>query len=381
MKKVLVLASVASMIDQFNMQNINILKELNCEVHVAANFQYGSTMTIEKVESLKEKLKSANIIIHDIEFERNAFSYKNLNAYKKVKDLITNEEFDLIHCHSPIGGVITRLAARKAREKGTKVIYTAHGFHFYKGSPLMNWVIYYPLEKVLSRFTDTIITINKEDYELKDKLKANNIVYIPGIGVDTKKIKKINSDKYFLRNELGIPIDAVMLVSIGELNKNKNHINIIKSLTKIENSNIYYVICGQGELNSSLNELAESLDVKEKVKILGFRNDVIAILKVADIFCFPSFREGLPVSLMEAMASNLPCIVTNIRGNIDLIVENKGGFFIDPIEIDDTVEALKELIDNPSLRKEMGLFNYEFVEKFSQENVTHLMKKVYEECF
>ena len=176
MKKVLMLASVASMIDQFNMQNISLLQEQGYEVHVAANFEQGSTSSKERVEQFKKELKEKNVLYFQIDFSRNVSNIpQNIKAYKQIKKLLVNNKYEFIHCHSPIGGVCGRLAAKVTN---TKVIYTAHGFHFYKGAPKFNWMIYYPIEKVLSYITDVLITINKEDYELakkKDESKKNRI--------------------------------------------------------------------------------------------------------------------------------------------------------------------------------------------------------------
>ena len=188
MKKALILASVASMIEQFNMGNIKVLQELKYEVHVATNFIDSGTITRERAEELKNKLKDLNVKYYQIDFDRNVLSTKNIQAYKQVKQLIKENKYNIIHIHSPIGGVCGRLVAKKERKNGTKVIYTAHGFHFFKGAPAKNWLIYYPVEKWLSKYTDCLITINEEDYNLaKKKFKAKNVEYVPGIGVDENK--------------------------------------------------------------------------------------------------------------------------------------------------------------------------------------------------
>ncbi|WP_150269437.1 glycosyltransferase family 4 protein [Paenibacillus tepidiphilus] len=378
MKKVLIVASVASMIDQFNIENIKVLQKLKCKVHVAANFKFGSTSDRKSVEHLIERLKTIDVEVHDMHFERNAFSLKNIRIYFKVRQLINTEKFDIIHCHSPIGGLISRLAARKSRKKdNTKVIYTAHGFHFYKGAPFKNWLLYYPIEKFLSIYTDKIITINNEDYNTARKF-SSNAVYVPGIGVNIDQIKEKYVDKTSKREELGVPSNSIMLISIGELNNNKNHSKIIDALCEFKNKNLYYVICGQGNLLNNLKDQAKKLNVDDRVIFTGFRNDVIEILKVADIFCFPSFREGLPVSLMEAMAVGLPCVVSQIRGNTDLIVENKGGVYIRPDSTKDIKEGLDLLISDSQLREDMGKFNTHYIDKFSIQNVENLMLSIYQ---
>ncbi|MGL5692516.1 MAG: glycosyltransferase, partial [Peptostreptococcaceae bacterium] len=302
MKKVLMLASVASMIDQFNMQNIAILQEQGYDVHVAANFEQGSTSSSERMVEFKKELSEKNISYFQIDFSRNVTNIpQNIKAYAQIKKLLVENEYEFIHCHSPIGGVCGRIAAKIT---GTKVIYTAHGFHFYKGAPKVNWMIYYPIEKVLSYITDILITINKEDYELaKKKMKAKKVEYVPGVGVDIGKFASIEIDKEKKRRELGLSEDNVVLLSVGELNKNKNHEVIIRGLAELKDSNVHYIIAGRGELESYLNELAKELSIVNQVHLLGFRTDVSELYKVADVFCFPSYREGLSVAMMEAIAS------------------------------------------------------------------------------
>lgn len=216
--------------------------------------------------------------------------------------------------------MLTRLAARTA--KGTTVIYTAHGFHFYQGAPLINWLVYYPVERVCGKFTDKLITINQEDYHRANSWSLRNngkIYYVPGIGVDLEEIQNISINKVQKKKEIGISNDVKVLLSVGELNKNKNHEIIIRVLSKLTNKNFIYLICGNGELKEYLKNLAQELGVSDKVKFLGYRKDVLEIYKIADLFLFPSKREGLPCSLIEAMAYGLPCVASDVRGNKDLL--------------------------------------------------------------
>ena len=217
MKRMLMLASVASMIDQFNMPNIELLQEMGYEVHVACNFEKGSTCTDEKVLELKKKLKQLHVRFFQIDFERNVMKLnQDLKAYKQVLKLARKYHYTFIHCHSPIGGVVGRLVGHKTN---TKVIYTAHGFHFYEGAPLLNWLIYYPIEKLLSRFTDVLITINQEDYHrAKSKFHAKRVEYVPGVGIDIKRFQNVKVDILQKRKELGIRSKDIVLLSVGELN-------------------------------------------------------------------------------------------------------------------------------------------------------------------
>lgn len=376
MKKVLMLASVASMIDQFNMQNIAILQEQGYEVHVAANFEQGSTSSNERVEQFKKELKEKDISYFQIDFSRNVSNIpQNIKAYKQIKKLLKDNKYEFIHCHSPIGGVCGRLAAKVTN---TKVIYTAHGFHFYKGSPKLNWIIYYPIERVLSYITDVLITINKEDYELaKKKMKAKVVEYVPGVGVDTNKFDEVVMDKNEKRKELGLCQDNIVLLSVGELNKNKNHEVIIRALAKLKNPNIQYIIAGRGNLESYLKELAKELNIENQVHLLGFRTDIFELYSISDIFCFPSYREGLSVALMEAMATGLPVVCSDIRGNCDLIQSEKGGYLCTPRKIDDFVKFIKELVENSEKRNEMSKYNKEFIGNFGVNVVKENMKNIY----
>lgn len=328
MKKALMYASVASMIQQFNMENIRLLQELGYKVDVACNFKFGSTISEEKIDKLKLDLKKMNVDFYHIPIPRKTTDINNLKkSYYITKDLMNKKKYDLIHCHSPIGGIVCRIANKNSTYYGsTKMIYTAHGFHFFKGNnPLKNFV-FKNIEKYGAKYTDTLITINKEDYEAAKNfsLKKNGTVeYVPGVGIDIDKINGIQGDKKKLCEEIEISDNSILLLSVGELNNNKNHKIVIECLPELPN-NLHYLICGVGPLKKQHEELAEKLGVSHRLHLLGYRNDVIKVMKSCDIFIFPSKREGLSVALMEAMACGLPCIVSKIRGNIDLIDKNNG---------------------------------------------------------
>ena len=381
MKRALVLASVASMIDQFNMPNISLMKEMGYEVDVAANFVKGSTCSEEKIAALKESLKKMNIRCFQIDFSRNVLDIvENIKAYKQTKKIIEENSYDLIHSHSPIGGFLSRIAARNVRKHGTKVIYTAHGFHFFKGSSLINWLIFYPIERISSRWTDVLITITHEDYQLaKKKMYAKEVVYVPGVGINTAFFAPkegdvaINNAK---RDELGVSMEDIVMLSIGELNKNKNHEIMLRAMAQLGHTDLHYVIAGKGALKEHLEKLAQELGVSKQLHLLGFRTDVKELFKMADFFAHPSFREGLSVAVMEAMASALPVICTEIRGNVDLIEKNKGGCLFKPDEQNTAYQALKSMMESPA-RKSMGLYNLKKAESLDIKVVLELMRKIY----
>lgn len=379
MKKALMVASVASMIDQFNMENIKLLQKMGYRVHVACNFLEGNTSPNARNVQFKKELEAMNVTFHQIDFSRRGIAIsQHISAYKQLK-FILEKDFKLIHLHSPIGGAIGRLAARKSREKGTRIIYTAHGFHFYKGAPLINWLVYYPVERWLSRYTDTLITINQEDYNRAKKFKKTNTVYVPGVGINLEKIRNVKIDREKKREELGIPKDSFLITSVGELNQNKNHRIIIEALAQLDNENIHYAICGTGNLKNKLIELSQRLGIVEQVHLLGFRTDVHEINKASDLFVFPSYREGLPVSLMEAMAAGLPVVASDIRGNEDLI-DKKGGYLLSPGNREDWAKSIGRMYDETKENKYgMGIYNKEQVVKYELPNVIDKMASVYKQ--
>lgn len=370
MKKVLFIASVVKLhIMVFHIPYLKWFKENGYQVHVAARNDYEDKNHC-KIPFCDE--------FYDIPFERSPFKKNNLYAYSKLKRIIEANNYKIIHCHTPIGGALGRIAAREARKSGTQVVYTAHGFHFFKGAPIKNWLFYYPIERFLARFTDTLITINQEDYErAKKSFKAERVEYVPGVGIDTEKFSNTIIDKAAKRKELGIPKDAFVVLSVGELNKNKNHKTIIKAIAKIDYPGIYYVICGQGKLEGYLRKLANKLGIVERVRVLGFRSDVSEIYKAADIFALPSYREGLSVSLMEAMASGLPIVCSDIRGNNDLIKNDKGGYLVNPKNVNDYAKKFLKLIIINQLRMDMINYNLERINIFSIENILFKIEKTY----
>lgn len=376
-KKALVVTTVASTIDQFCMNDVSILLD-NYYVSVTANFTKGNNTSKERINEFKGELISKSIAINEVEFDRNPLSKSNLIAYKKMKRLIEQNRFDLIHCHTPIAAMITRLAAREIRKKGSKVIYTAHGFHFYKGAPILNWIIYYPVEKWLARYTDVLITINKEDYDrAKRKFKAKKVEYIPGVGIDLKKFNTVKVDRNLKRSELGLPKEAFIVLSVGELNKNKNHEVIIRALGKIDNPKIHYIICGQGQLAEYLRNLSKVLGIANQVHLLGFRRDIPEICKVSDVFAFPSYREGLSVALMEAMANGLPVVCSRIRGNSDLIEDRINNFLVDPKDVNGFSGNIEKIVSDEAIQAEMSKKNLELVKKYDEKNIRKKINDIY----
>lgn len=344
-KRALMLASVASMIDLFNMDNIDLLEELGFDVDVACNFEEGSITSQKRVKQFREELDRKGIVTYHLPIPRSVWKIKQIiSSYKKTKELVDNNDYHIVHCHSPIGGVVCRLACRDSRKKGTKVVYTAHGFHFYNGASKKNWLIYYPIEKLCSRLTDVIITINREDFERAKKFYSKRVEYVPGIGVHTKKIEQTKVDKKEKRSSLGLRDDDFVVMSTGQLSTRKNHEVIIKAIAQINNPKVKYMIVGFGELEEYLKKLAVDLDVSDRVIFTGYRDDVYELLQIVDAFAFPSLQEGLPVSLMEAMAAGLPIVASNIRGNTDLVDVGYGGFLCESNSSEQFRHAIVQLV-------------------------------------
>ena len=364
--KILYVTTVSGTINSFLVPHIEMLLDLGHQVDIACRI----SRPINKI------LLDRGCRVFDMEFQRSPFKKKNFKAYRTLKKLVLNQKYDLVHTHTPVASAITRLACKNIKE--TKVFYTAHGFHFYKGAPLKNWLIYYPLEKYLSKHTDTTITINKEDYErAKNNFKTKRIEYLSGVGLDIDKFRNEEVDKRAKREELGVPEDAFVVLSVGELNKNKNHEVIIRAIARLNNPNIHYVICGRGPLEPYLKKLSNELGISDNVHLLGFRKDIPEICKISDVFAFPSLREGLPVSLMEAMAVGLPVVCSNIRGNSDLIENGIGGYLVSPIDVDKFAKSINMLIVDSRLNVELGDFNIKKIENYHIQKVLHEMENIY----
>lgn len=318
-------------------------------------------------------------VFYDQHCYRDPFAIKdNWIAYKNTcRFLKEHPDIEVIHCNTPVGGLVGRLSGRKFKKK---VIYTVHGFHFYKGAPLINRTVFKWLEQWLAHYTDAIITINHEDYEAAQKLhykKGGRAYYVPGVGVNLDVFNDVVVDRKQKLSELGIPEDASIGIVVGDLNDNKNVETIVRALPNVK-KNFHVLICGVGPNKDSILQLATNLKTVDRVHLLGFRRDVKELLKVSDIYLFASKREGLPRSTMEAMASGLPCVVSDIRGNRDLI-DDKGGFLIKANDVSGYSEAMNKLIENSETRRRMGLYNKERILDFDIKNVRKQMITIFQD--
>ena len=373
MKKALFVATVVKThIMEFHIPYLKLFKEMGWETAVAAknDFDDPNDCTIPYCDTY-----------YNIPFERDPLKPGNFKAYKALKRVIDEGHYDIIHCHTPVGAMLTRLAAKSARRHGTKVIYTAHGFHFYAGAPELNWLLYYPVERWLARYTDVLITINREDYTRALRFKAGRVCYVPGVGVDLKKFDAGCVDRMEKRRELGIGQDDFVLLSVGELIPRKNHAAVLYALSILkqmdELDGIQYVICGRGALEQELKSLTAELGLKEQVHFLGYRKDIPAICAACDLFVFMSHQEGLPVALMEAMACGLPVVCSAIRGNTDLIETGVTGLLAEKTP-QSVAAAIQKMRDTPELREQAAAAARKTVKEFDLDVVKARMKMIYE---
>ncbi|MCD1161124.1 glycosyltransferase family 4 protein [Peribacillus frigoritolerans] len=369
--KILFVTTISNTVNTFLIPHIRMLIEQGHKVDVAFNI----------VQEVDSKLIELGCTVHKLEFTRIPIKKQNFTAYKKLKKIIQNEQYDLVHTHTPIASACVRLACRKM--VNVKVIYTAHGFHFYKGAPLRNWIIFYSMERIVAHFTDSIITMNKEDFNAakKMKLKTNDSVYkINGIGVNLNKFTPQNlNKKNKLRMEFGYNQDDLILFYAAELNSNKHQdllINAVK-LLKSKIPNVKLLLAGNGDLRENYEEQVKKLGLQGNVEFLGFRKDIPELLSITDIAVASSRREGLPVNIMEAMAIGLPLVVTNCRGQRDLVIDGENGFVVGIDDYEDFANSIEKLYKLKQLRQQFGEKSIKLVKQYSLENVMKEMKDVY----
>ncbi len=352
----------------FSLAAISAADKMNWKLHLGINRNHPECI----------KGKGFNLKFYDQHTYRNIFALKdNWIAYKNLCHYLKeNPDIEIIHCNTPIGGVVGRLAGKKYHKK---VIYTAHGFHFFKGAPLFNRTILKWVEKWLAHYTDVLITINQEDFEAAKKLrlkKGGKIYKIAGVGIKLSDYEA-NKSRSVVRQSLSISDSDFVCICMGDVIKRKNYRTAIEAICKLKDTPIHYLICGIGSEMDNLKELCSRLKIDNRVHFLGYRSDMKDLLFASDCFLFSSLQEGLPRSTMEAMAAGLPCIVSDIRGNRDLIDPNKGGFLISPKDADGFAQSLNKIIKNPNLGKEMGKYNQCKITKFGIIEVEKSLYEIY----
>ena len=365
MSKILLTATNA-MIFHFLVPHIEKLLEMGHYVEIASTALEGYD------DLLRNRIKKKPVKISYIRLNRSPFSLSNYKGIIDLKRIIDNDSFDLIWTNEPVMSIATRLAARSARKKGTKVVYMVHGFHFFDGSSKGSWLIFYPIERIMAKFADYLITINKEDFNRGKSFGFKDVFYVHGVGLDTKRFREASVDRSLKRKEIGIPNNVIMLLSVGELGTRKNHEVVIRALGELKDKDIHYAICGEGVLEDYLKNLCKELGIAENVHFLGYHRDIPEICKAADIYVFPSQREGLGIGALEGMASGLPLISSYVNGIRDYTEDGVTGYTIQPHNIEGYVMAIRKLADNTGDRARFGSHNMIAAQKFDVCNTIQI---------
>lgn len=361
MNKRILVTSTDLMMVQFLLPHIRNLSEHGYEVEIACSEVGG------RMKDIREKISDCVKKIHLVNLHRSPVAPDNLKGFRQMKKIIKEGHYDLIWTNEPVMGVVTRLAAKKERKKGTKVLYMVHGFHFFDGAPKQNWMIYYPIEKMMASKADVICTVNQEDYKRAKTFHVNQVKYIHGIGINTARLTP-GENRHNIRAELGLSDDDFLVLSVGELNENKNQKVIIQALSMLKDSRIHYLLCGKGDQLENLKKLAQEKQLENNIHFLGYRTDVVDICSQADVYVMPSKREGLPVASLEAMYCGLPLVTSNIRGLTDVMENGISGYLCSPDDSKGFAKAIKKLKEHPEMRKKMGAHNRETVKPYCIEN-------------
>lgn len=371
MKKVLLVATVQSHISQFHRPLAELLHLYGYEVHVAAKNNL--------VEKNGLKLDFADKIF-DVPFSRSPKSKDNILAYNILKNILNGEQYDVVHCNTPMGGVVTRLAAKKARKKGTKIFYTAHGFHFYQGAPKKNWIVFYPIEMYLSRLTDVLITITQEDYKLAFKNFYCKVEYMHGVGVNSERYYPVDEkEKNRLREKMGFTNSQKIILCIGELNSNKNQIMAIRMMHKVleKYPEVLLLLAGNGPKQQYLENFIISERLQRNVKMIGYVTNLQDYQHIADAQVCCSKREGLPLNVIESMLSGNPVIATNNRGHRELIEDAKTGFLVNIDDYETMASKIISLFSNHFLKSCIEKKALLFAQQYTFDSVKKELSRIY----
>lgn len=355
-------------------EHIRMLLNAGHTVEVACNIDVASVPDYCRVLKLK---------VHNIPFSRSPLSKDNFTAYKMIMHLIETEHYDIVHTHTPNASACVRLACRKLRKNGLKVFYTAHGFHFYKGAPLKNWLLYYPVEKICSRWTDVLITINQEDYEIaKTRMHAKRVEEIPGVGIDLSRFTDCKIDRNIVRNEFGISPDEKILIYVAELNVNKNQSSLLKMLTELRKirTDVKLLLVGKGDNEANLKNKCRELQLENRVIFAGYRSDVPALLKAADVAVPSSIREGFGINIIEAMACRIPVVAYDNRGHRTIIRDGENGYLVPQGDYKAMAEKVCLLLDDQTLAGKIVDTAYAELSKYTSDYVVDIMRGIYNFC-
>ena len=317
---------------------------------------------------------------YNVLIERKPFKINNIKSIFVMKKIIEEEKYDLIHVNTPMGAAVTRLALIKYKKNNdVKVIYTAHGFHFFKGAPLINYLLYYPIEKILSKYTDVIITMNEEDYNFAKKHFKTRIEYIPGIGFDKSKFsEKIDTNKLNrIKKENNISDNDYVISYVAEISNRKRQVYLIKTLKKYKFTNEKILLIGDISNSKRIIKYIKKYKLENYIRLIDFNDDILYYLTMSNLVLSVSKQEGLPLNIMEAMYLEKPIIVTNCRGNRDLITNNKNGLVISLNSKKELIDSIMYIKNNPKVGEKLGKRNKKIINKYSIDNVLDIMKRIY----
>ena len=365
------LAPMGSVHRRFNKANIDALQALGYEVELVANFENGEGPEVHN----SEYVASCGLKTHSIPFERHSLT-GSIRCLPQLKALIAEGGYDIVHAHTETGGLLLKLCGRIAGKK----VYTPHGMSFWKGSSLKSQLVYKPLERWICGGMDANLGMNMEEVENLRRWNGLSANYVHGIGLNVERMQKPVRGRDEVRSAFGVSPDCCMILSVGELDDNKNHKTVIKALASLRERDFKYVVCGVGPNKEMLLSYAAECGIAEKVVLAGYRSDIPDIVGAADVFVFPSFHEGMPVSALEAMAGGLPVVCSRIRGNVDIVVDGDNGFLFEPSDDVVLARCLARLREDSGLREAMGEKNREIVEAFSKEAVTKELVEIYKSC-
>jgi len=371
MKKALMLAPMGSVHRRFNKANIDALQALDYEVELCANFQNGKGPEMHN-QKFVEQCRKDDIVCYSIPFERHSLS-GSIKCLPVLKQLLAERDYDIVHAHTEIGGLLLKMVGKI---KGQK-FFTPHGMSFWKGSSPKSQFVFKPLERWICSGMDQNLGMNMEEVEYLQKWDKKSANYVHGIGLNVQRMQSPVRTREEVRKEFGITDGVKMIASIGELDDNKNHSTVIKAFVMTGRKDFKYVVCGVGPNKEMLEQQAISQGFKDNVILAGYRSDIPDVLNAADIFVFPSFHEGMPVSVLEAMACSLPVICSKIRGNVDIIKEGDNGYLFKPADVETLSKKIMLIMDDAEKRTTMGKKNVEFVKRFSLEAVTEELKNIY----
>lgn len=366
MKKILYVATITEHFYYFHLPYIKMFHDLGWQVDVASHGDIELPFCDNRYE---------------IPIKRSPLEKDNIKAYSMLKKIIKENQYDIVHCHTPMGGILARVACASQRKKGTKVLYTAHGFHFYAGAPKLNWMVFFPIEYAMSLITDCLVTINDEDYIFAKKhLKAKDVAKVNGVGYNSDRYFPVSKEeKISLREKLGYKKDEKLLVCVAEMNLNKNQAMLIKALKEVlkNHKNVRMIIAGADNFNGKYIKLARELEVADKIDFLGHREDIDDLLHISDIAVGSSYREGLPVNVMEALACGLPVVLSDNRGHRVLGINGKNGYVVKINDYKMMAQKICEILENETLYDQFSKNAVELVKPFSKESVLVELKDIY----